>query len=356
MPKKCPPGSSKLRVFLVPPLVVFFLAVAASAQTCTPGTWSEASQPPTTCIPYPTPGLFQKQLPNAGTGGPMTHLATNSDVTAQTAVTDNGVVGSSDYGRGQVASPGDNDIGGVPIYYGRSSDPIYQTSCVNGSPTYIHIPNQARMAGLGVGGSDQFFTVWDQTTNLIFTGYAYNQSVSGGTLPNCTATTNANACSFSFMNYCGQSNYSTNQGYLTGSGVDTLGSAPDAMTIRANEWVNNQINHALYLDTHCENASTVFPGSSHAKECISDGVSDTNRPPHGALIFLDYTDTQLSGMGLPAWQYNILRAWTHYGGYIGDTGGNGTSLGPGRYESGEGYRLAGITDPVFGSTQNNGWL
>ena len=85
--------------------------------SCITGSWSQSNQPPDSCFPYPS-SLWQKPLPNAGNGGPMNHLASNSDVIVQTAVTDNGAV--SPNGNGPVFSYGymqvDSNVLGNPFY------------------------------------------------------------------------------------------------------------------------------------------------------------------------------------------------------------------------------------------------
>jgi hypothetical protein len=72
------------------------------------------------------------------------------------------------------------------------------------------------------------------------------------------------------------------------------------------------------------------------------------RPKHGSLYFLDYTDEQIEAMNLPAWQKPVVVAMSHYGGYVGDTGGHqydGTQ--PSRIEGAEAYATAGIECPIF---------
>jgi hypothetical protein len=79
----------------------------------------------------------------------------------------------------------------------------------------------------------------------------------------------------------------------------------------------------------------------------------SSAPPNGALLFLDYTDTQITNMHLPTWQTNLLRAMAHYGGYLNITSANGAlSVGSADYnESGQAWADAGygaMGDPVYG--------
>jgi hypothetical protein len=216
--------------------------------------------------------------------------------------------------------------------------------------TFWHIPNQARFSGL-IG--DQFFTVWDQTTNLILGAYKYNSGVQA--IPNCTATTTGSACSMGSMGYCVKANYTTDKGYQVGNGgADSLTNGPQALTIRAAEWIAGTINHALYLNGSCEGGASgqsVFPATpGHTASQCADPAGP--KPIHGSLIFMDYTDAQVNAMGLPPWQKAIILAMTHYGGYFGDTndsaaaGHDNQGMYPTRYEGGEAYVTAGITYPL----------
>ena len=210
--------------------------------------------------------------------------------------------------------------------------------------TFWHIPDQAAYAG---GQSDMFFTVWDQTTNKMMSLYTTGSGVGQAPikLQHCTATTEGSACSMFEISYCNMADYSTDKGYQAGNGAgDSLGDAPAALVIHADEWIAGTIRHALYLNTNCEASTAVFPSAGHAFVC----PSDSGHPPHGSLYFLDYTDAQVASMNLPPWQKPIILAMSHYGGYVGDTDGS-TSMfvTPNRYEAGEAYTQAGTTNPLY---------
>ena len=322
----------------------FALTGTSVAQDCTPGTFSVTNPTSMSCRPYST-SLFNKPLPNAGSGGPMTHLAPNSDAIAQNTLGP---------GFTYVATPGSADTTANPFYYGRSSDPIYKVdSCAapgndpahNPTGTFWHIPNGARFSGLN---GDRFFSVWDQSTNKVFSAYHY--AMPGVTLPACSATTQQTACSFPNVTYCSMADYATDKGYQAGNGGgDSLWEAPAALMIRQDEWISGTINHALYLNGSCEAVGTsVFPaGSGHAAQCSNPAGP---KPLHGSLYFMDYSDAQIASMNIPAWKKTIIKAMAHYGGYFGDTNDNGITQGtyPTRYEGGEAYLTAGTTSPLFG--------
>jgi hypothetical protein len=352
-------------------LLAFCLALAgiSTAQNCAApaGGWSQSHQPPVGCPVYQN-SLFIQQLPNAGSGGPMTHLAPNSD-----AIIQNQGSGYSSGGTGGNFLPGftgidatNGDSTANPFYYGRASDPIYKLDqCANsrpGDPTHSpagkfwHIPNGARQSNSGHSG-DAFLTVWDQTNDTVLSIYNGNRI-----LPNCTASTTAAACSMGSISYCSMANRLTDKGYQAGNGAgDSLNEAPGALIIRSSEWVwptsvnpdYKGIKHALYLNGSCEGGNpgqSVFPaGSGTASQC---GDPAGPKPIHGSLIFMDYTDAQIASMSIPPWQKSIIWTMSHYGGYFGDTndsaapGHGNQGMYPTRYEGYEAYTTAGITWPL----------
>src|SRR6185369_11252650 len=119
-------------------------------------------------------GLFSKELPNAGNGGP-TQIMPNSAAIVNYVNTKDGLVPPQEYGQTVISNPGPSDFLGVSMYYGQATDPVYKLEALGcsadnlcGVPgslwdvrnTYWHIPNQAVYPG---GNSDMFFGVWDQT-------------------------------------------------------------------------------------------------------------------------------------------------------------------------------------------------
>src|SRR5262249_55716229 len=154
--------------------------------------------------------------------------------------------------------------------------PVYQISAcsincgVPGTPsyalkTYWHIPNQAKSGR----AFDSFFLVWDQTTNKVLGIYTWNSGPNGGqfTFPPCTATTTQAACPTGDVQRAQVSDYTADPdyGYRNGSG-DSLFNASFAGVVRAQEWMNGTINHALLLNTMCASDATpaVFPAPAWA--------------------------------------------------------------------------------------------
>ena len=105
---------------------------------------------------------------------------------------------------------------------------------------------------------------------------------------------------------------------------------PCTHAARSNEWMAGEINHAIYLNTMCEAEGAVFPSRNQNQALTCDRANwpwpmanETGaRPKHGSLYFFDYTDEQIEAMDLPAWHKPMIVAMSHYGGYVGDTGGS----------------------------------
>lgn len=352
-------------------IVSLFLAslIPAAAQ-CTPGTWTVANQPPVGCIPYAQNGIFTKLLPNAGAGGPLTHLVPNSASIINNIYTDTDLPA----GYSVVAGPGDlvGDGTGSPIWYGKQGDCVYimplnmPRSVVgdvnNPSGKIFHVPCGASYANIN-GSGDQFITVWDQVSNIVLSGYHCCSSGGINFSSTCTSTSTANPCpgptGWSSGN---QANWSNDLGYhlpfcsqctIQSGGTGALNVPGLEGLITNKEWMDPSgqgIHHALYLNTSCEGGpNVVFPDSG-----FSAGTCDTtatkhalaNRPFNGNMMFLDYTDAQINAMNLPAWQKPVIYALSHYGGYIGDTNNGSGNLSPSRFESPVPYVATGVTDPI----------
>jgi hypothetical protein len=155
--------------------------------------------------------------------------------------------------------------------------------------------------------------------NTLFS--SYDSGTNPPIFPACPsgghAGTDADPCPVSGFEYCGISNWDTDPGFAIG-GDDSLGNGGFATHIRVSEMISGHIPHAIQVAADCGNGSRVFPHYSSAAAC---GPDATNRPPFGALFFLDYTQAQLDTlqMQLPSWQFAIIEAMTKYGGYFGDT-------------------------------------
>ena len=327
----------------------------ASQINCTTGNWTIQNQPPVNCIPFAANGIFTKQLPGASSGGPMNHLFPNSDAIVSTTM--GGLLGTF-----RLAGPNDyyDDILGEPIYYGRASDPVYRvTGCFyttsnpatdphNPIGKTFHIPDQARFSNSNdsFSFSDQFFVAWDQVSNEVLGVYCNASGCRSPSLPHCTAPDAVHACPAPAWRGCNQANWSTDTAYQVKPGATGALDVPGwALVIRSNEWMSGTINHALHMNTGCEADGVVFPDLSGTAQLCAN---QTNRPHEGNLVFVDYTDAQITSMNLPPWQKAIITALAHYGGYIGDT--NGGSPGPinvSRFESNQAYKLAGITNPIY---------
>jgi len=74
-------------------------------------------------------------------------------------------------------------------------------------------------------------------------------------------------------------------------------------------------------------------------------------PPLGARLQLTMSRAQIAALPVPAWKKAILRALARYGGYVGDTGGDGINF---MFESSTMYTSFGFADPLVSFAQANG--
>jgi hypothetical protein len=354
VPENSPPtGPAKISIVLISTFA-FLLSVAASAQ----GQYSALNLPQVTNRPYPK-AYYNQKLPNAGNGGPTNHLMPNSDTMVNT-VMHNPNGGSLITTTGYWHTPGLDDFGSRAIYYGQASDPVYQVSGCTGSGAFVngqkfHAPSGAKFTQ---SDSDENFTLWDQTTDMVFSFYNWAARES---LPACSGTLSS-PCDFHRENgYCSAQNRSTGSGVNSGGGASTAGLSPIGNNVLLAEILIGHIRHGLRAFLWCNGTAnglypgrTVFPanpGGTSAQTCPAAGLSDTNRPPNGSLFFLDYTQAQLdcfdpskpvcSGITkMATWQFAAIEAMTLYGVTAEDTG-NGTGLGitGGAIESEQAYEF-----------------
>ena len=331
------------------------------------GPWSMNHQEPISCVPYPD-SMFSKKLPRAGNGGPLDHLARNSDLIAVTALTNDGRIPL--YARGRSEAIGQAPIVGdlvqdeqVAKYYGNATDPAFViTSCTHHatSTTNGHTNNPIGFAFHAPAGvrfprclSDKFILVWDQTQQKLIQAYGGGPEAAAFTFPPCSSTNLAHPCPVALPDdqWCAMDDFYDSQAYgIQPPPGNTNRTAPGVGLIRVQELMQGHINHVLYLNTNCTMGEPVFPDTvSHgtAMLCSTARLSTANRPPNGSLVFLDYTTAQLADLKLklPAWQYPVIEAMTLFGGYLGDTGASGIS--PQRFEDSIGYKVAGLSDPIF---------
>ena len=372
----------RLALLLAIAIAAAMLSAPANAQ------YSLNNQPPNTWYPYAgnPASILNKKLP----ADVMSHRYTSpqgvsGDRIAQWVLTAGYTQSAS--GFTQLSSPqsdslpGGNDMA-HPIYYATSSDPWYWIvpSGVSGGATCsyfpklnvrFHAPKQAHFSG----GVDQNIVIFDQAQHLMISLYRSSFSVPQRTdgFPSCTATSSGAACKLtSSLGATGCDVQRTDgadrdwgwMGYET-YGNYTIGGenfAASAGVLRGVELMNG-INHALLLTYACSNAnnSQVFPSTGPAAICGKNPnwlANSSSAPPNGALLFLDYTDAQITNMHLPTWQTNILRAIAHYGGYLTVTSGNGP-LNVGSLntnESGQSWADAGhgaLGNPVYGWLENS---
>lgn len=364
---------------------------------CT-GPFDVLNPPPVSCRPYPN-AYYNQQLPNAGAGGPLTHLMPNSTaivntmfstapLTSPSAILSNGL--------------GINDAQHRPMIYSQATDPVFKVTGCN--PTFgpatnainnqtFHAPSQAPFSQ---SDNDEEIVIWDQTTNNQFAFYHFNNVAQPGTLaavaklPICPggghAGTAADPCSYNPGNgYCSMQNRTTGSGIDGGSGSSTAGLSPFGNVTRITELDTiHHINHGLRGLTLCDSTNTtdtnelhglyqsktVFPANTSsggpANSCSAAGVSPAFRPPNGTLLFLDYTNAQLDCFNptkascpgitkLPDWQFAMIEAVTFYGDTLEDTGPGNNLLLAG-FESDIPFRFFDTRGYSGAINQANAWV
>jgi hypothetical protein len=218
-----------------------------------------------------------------------------------------------------------------PIYYPRSTDPVFTLHCYESSwgtcpieGHRIRIPDAARAAG----GGDAHMAVIDQASGWEYDLYKVrSKPAGGGTLE---------------LRWGGRTRI---DGDGLGSNATAAHFGLSAGVIRAQEMQAGRIDHALFMVVKCT-AGKVYPAGGAGAAC-SDAA---NAPAGGARFQLDYTAAEIDALAVPAWKKTILHALRTYGAYIGDTGGGGFNF---QFESGSTYTSFGVKDRMveWGRTQ-----
>lgn len=317
-------------------------------------------------------GIFNKRLPNSGSGGPMSHLMPNSDsviahMFAEASDGTTTILPSSTSGgliSGHFSAPGQNDYNNSALYFGKSTDPIYHLTNVKSCGSYfdplatkdsngfitnlnVHIPSGAQFSGQN-GGSDQSLSNWDisggQWNNWILSIYTFQQ-----TAPALPACASGQTCNYNVGNgYCNMDPPLQNVNGINGGSAFASNQIAAWMGLTYfSEIQSGHILHANNIGENCEataggaEPNVVFPNNGFgALKCTNQSELAL---PNGALVFLDYTDTQLDCMNPSSStqctgndgksvtklatiaQYARIEQFSHYGGYEADTQGPSSS-------------------------------
>jgi hypothetical protein len=218
-----------------------------------------------------------------------------------------------------------------PLYYSRSSDPLYTVRCTKYGTAcevvglQVRIPAAARPAQ----GSDGHMTVIDQSTGWEWDFWQVQTNplpAGGGEI---------------VISWGGRTR-------IDGPGGGDADSDSDANAahtgnaggiIRFQELAAGRIDHALFVMVGCSNGSYVFPARGRAALC----ADPANAPASGQWLRLDLTPEQIDALPVSGWQKTIFKAFAKYGGVVADTGGN-ESFGF-ELESPMTYQSFGVENP-----------
>jgi len=152
---------------------------------------------------------------------------------------------------------------------------------------------------------------------------------------------------------------------IDGTGLSSAATAAHfallAGAIRAEEWIQGQINHALFIvvaqlseafdfgfgvTKDAEGSDYVYPA-----EAGDSTLPGADLPPMGARLRLNYTDAEITALDIPEYRKTVVRALARRGAYIGDTGGPGIGF---QALSGATYTSFGVFDPLVDFAIANG--
>jgi hypothetical protein len=211
-----------------------------------------------------------------------------------------------------------------PVYWSRSSDPIFTVACVAPWGTcevegmQVRIPDAARPAA----GDDGHLAVVDQESGWEYDFWQVRSKPAGG--------------GRLVVSWGGRTR-------IDGDGLGSNATAAQfgllAGVIRAQELEAGVIDHALFGVVKCSSGRAVWPAAGTGSRC----ADPADAPALGTRFQLALSDAQIEALAVPAWKRTILRAMARYGVIVGDTGGSGFNL---QFESGTSYTSFGYEDPL----------
>ena len=275
----------------------------------------------------------------------------------------------------QSGSATNNNGQSVPIYYAQASDPLFvmNSSTCNGTGVNVtfHAPNGANFSG---ANGDNHLIIYDNPDNMYIELYAFGKGAgfsvgtstcfSGQTcnpqpIPNISACTAGRIGTDSDFDFGKTFAVTTPGNYTLGSDTNSAGIIAGASVLLQRELANNAISHVVRVSTPCvaNLGAGVFPSPSGLLKCASP-ISKT--PQAGMWFICDYTDSQINGTSLPAWQKAVIKQACHYGMVIDQTSGGttnpfGFSYGSsGALEGQTAYFKTGTADPYMATIVNEG--
>ena len=226
---------------------------------------------------------------------------------------------------------GSADDWSAAVYYSKRTDPLFEIHCwryacpkIEGRR--IHIPQRAEPAH----SLDGHMAVVDQAN---FLEYDFSRAGplprGGGRLEIASGGATA----------IGTPEADGRFGDSTAALLGLLGGM-----IRPAELEAGEIDHALITGVYCSGGSVWPAGTNTGRLCSSLGIPDADAPKIGQHLYLAISDAEIDALPAPAWRKAILRAYAHYGAFVGDTTGPGGNLGIGA-ESTQSWLSFGYADP-----------
>jgi hypothetical protein len=256
--------------------------------------WPVPSSPPACWRPYADTSPFNQEIPadarvaaNSAEVvrrllgfGPLQHLTAGDAGTAH------------DYGR--------------PTYFNHPSDPVFRVHCTEPwgvcpvEGLEVRIPDAARVPG----GSDGHLSVVDQVSGWEYDFWRVQSKPAGG--------------GELVVAWGGETRIDGDGlgSYAVAARFGTLGG-----TLRAEELLAGQINHALAISVRCDSGKFVYPASHTSTPCAAEGLPNTDAPALGTRFQLAMTPAQIDALAVPEYRKTVLLAMARYGMYVADTGG-----------------------------------
>lgn len=245
-----------------------------------------------------------------------------------------------------ITASADGTSGFTPVYFSRTSDPIYTVHCTPPDPSWGTCSVEGKQVRVPIGAmtqhpTDMHITIVDQSVVPALI-YDLWQAQGFPLPPGGNAPLN--------ISWGG---YSRPTGMGIAEGLNGDGNAAHfsdlAGLVRAEELANGYIPHALALVIPCDNGTFVQPALGHGTTCGSTQYA----LPMGARLQLNMSSDAIESLPIARWRKTFLHAFATFGAFVQDTGTDGWWNF--QYECGNEYSSLGFSDQLYTFAQLNNW-
>ena len=302
----------------------FTIEAVPAASSCEAPPWvgCNGAYPPSTWQPYSDRSVFNRPIPADGTP-----TLPNSARLVQN-------LHLPDYHHTRTFGDPLRHRSSPAIYWPADDDPLVQLRCTGRCVDEFGNDFEGEKVPLPAGAEPSGGFGTDHDAQMViadgYTGWEYDCWHVSSRIDGVLTATN-----------CGKARIGGDGVLSGGASLNAAHFGGMAGLIRAPEFADNQIDHALAIVAPCA-GSSVYPATGSGNWCANpaDGV------PLGTRFQFTLSHPQIDALNIGPWQKAILHAFREYGAYVSDTMCPGGDCGWSfEYEGEDAYTSLGQPDP-----------